>query len=116
MAATEPAEGFNREPQSGVDPEKSGWKLVARVDTRPTGNEGEAGGQYGVSIFDSDGPIGTYRYLLFDISRTENDDPFGNTFYSEIDVISGGTPGPAAPDENRRLVFTMSTPDRNYER
>lgn len=108
-------DGFNREPQSGVDPEKSGWRLVARVDTRPTENEGETGGQYGVSIFDSDGPIGTYRYLLFDISRTENDDTFGNTFYSEIDVISGGASGPAAPDANRRLVIIMSTPDRTYE-
>lgn len=109
------ADGFNREPLSEVDPEKAGWKLLARVDTRPTPNEGEAGGQYGVSIFDSDRPLGTYRYLLFDVSRTENEDPFGNTFYSEIDVISSGEPGPVRPDENRRLTLTMSSPDRTYE-
>jgi hypothetical protein len=40
-----------------------------------------------VSISDTDGALGKYRYLLFDVSSTENDDDFGNTFYSEIDVI-----------------------------
>ena len=41
-----------------------------------------------MSIADSTGAaIGKYRYLLFDISRTETDDDFGNTFYSEITVI-----------------------------
>src|SRR5205085_1453687 len=37
-----------------------------------------------------------YRYLLFDVSRTEADDPFGNTFYSEIDVIAGAGAGGGA--------------------
>src|SRR5207244_5303969 len=55
------------------------------VDTRT--KSGDGGGQYGVSISDSDGVLGKYRYLLFDMSRTENEDPFGNTFYSEITVI-----------------------------
>ena len=46
------------------------------------------GGQYGVSVADSNGAaIGRYRYLLFDIFRTESDDAFGNTFYSEIAVV-----------------------------
>jgi hypothetical protein len=51
-----------------------------------------------VSIFDSEGPLGPYRYLLFDVSRTENSDPFGNTFFSEIDVVtsSGAVAGAAA--------------------
>jgi hypothetical protein len=44
-----------------------------------------------VSIADSDGSLGKFRYLLFDIVKTETDDPFGNTFYSEIDVIETGT-------------------------
>jgi hypothetical protein len=35
----------------GVDPEKNGWKLVAQVDNRRDGNNG---GQYGVSISDSE--------------------------------------------------------------
>jgi len=43
-----------------------------------------------VSISNSAGGVlGTFRYLLFDVSRTESDDPFGNTFFSEIDVDDG---------------------------
>ncbi|HVV70253.1 MAG TPA: basic secretory protein-like protein, partial [Verrucomicrobiae bacterium] len=78
------ASGFNPSPKRGTDPEQCGWKLLGAVDTRP--HEGEPGGQYGVSVSDTSGKMGTYRYLLFDISRTEERDPFGNTFYSEIDV------------------------------
>jgi hypothetical protein len=77
---------FSAAPKKGTDPAKAGWKLIATVDTRPQGG-GEGGGQYGVSIADAAGAIGKYRYLLFDMSRTEADDEFGNTFYSEIDVI-----------------------------
>ena len=77
--------GFDAEPKKDTDPAKCGWKLVATVDTRPA--KGETGGQYGVSISDSAGPIGKYRYLLFDISETEKDDAFGNTFFSRINVI-----------------------------
>jgi hypothetical protein len=77
---------FKAEPKAGMDPAKVGWKLLAKVDTRPKGED--MGGQYGVSHSDSAaGSIGKYRYLLFDMSRTEDDDPFGNTFYSEITVI-----------------------------
>lgn len=78
-------DGFNPKPGNGVDPTQAGWKLIASVDTRP--KSGDGGGQYGVSISDSTGVIGKYRYLLFDMSRTESDDDFGNTFYSEISVI-----------------------------
>jgi hypothetical protein len=79
------AEGFNAEPKRDTDPEKCGWKVVASVDTRP--KEGEGGGQYGASISDSGVSLGKCRYLLLDCSRTEDRDPFGNTFYSEIDVV-----------------------------
>ncbi len=90
------AEGFNKEPKNGTDPVTCGWKLVAKVDTRP--KEGRGGGQYGVSIRDSEGVIGKYRYLLFAISRTEDRDPFGNTFYSEIDIVDATSKVlPAAP-------------------
>ncbi len=84
-------DGFVLEPARPTDPAKSGWKLAASVDTRPA--TGEPGGRYAVSIFDPAGNLGTFRYLLFDISRTEDADPFGNTFYSEIDVTD-----PAAPE------------------
>ena len=80
------AADFKAQPGPSAELEKSGWKLIASVDTRP--KEGDAGGQYGVSISDDSGNLGPYRYLLFDIFRTGTDDSFDNTFYSEIDVIS----------------------------
>ncbi|HEY2328702.1 MAG TPA: basic secretory protein-like protein, partial [Verrucomicrobiae bacterium] len=86
----ETADGFNASPGQAADPEKCGWKLIAKVDTRIKGVGG--GGQYGVSISDSKGIIGKYRHLLFVIAPTETDDDFGNTFYSEIDVVELNAP------------------------
>ncbi len=83
-AADGMAPSFNPAPKRGSSLEQCGWKFIAAVDTRPP--DGEAGGQYGVSIANPCGALGKYRYLLFDISRTEDRDAFGNTFYSEIDV------------------------------
>jgi hypothetical protein len=83
------ADGFNSQPKRATDPQICGWKLLASIDTRP---KERPGGQYAVSICDSNGIIGSYRYLLFDISRTEDTDPFGNTFYSEIDVVEPNAP------------------------
>ncbi len=95
-ASTGDADGFNRQPQSGTDPQTCGWKLIASVDTRP--EQGRGGGQYAVSISDPEGTVGTYQYLLFDISPTEQSDAFGNTFFSEIDVIDTTTEmKPAVP-------------------
>ncbi len=90
------ADGFNASPGKDANLEKCGWKLIDQVDTRVKGVDG--GGQYGVSISDSTGIIGKYRYLLFDIAPTESDDEFGNTFYSEIDAVELNAPAesPAA--------------------
>lgn len=84
--------GFNSRPAKGADLVKAGWKLLAKVDTR---TEEKPGGQYGVSITDSTGSLGKFRYLIFKMERTENADVYGNTFYSEIDVV--GRPVPEAP-------------------
>ena len=51
--------------------------------------------------------LGRYRYLLFDISRTESDDDYGNTFYGEIDVIA---PEPSSPQQAK------ASPPANRER
>jgi len=75
---------FNAAPNSKIDPATAGWKLITFVDTRP--KEGESGGQYGVSIRDTSGILGRYRYLLFDVFETEGDDDWSNTFFSEIDI------------------------------
>ena len=118
-----PAEGFTAQPKADVDPLTCGWTLVASVDTRPA--QGEGGGQYGVCTFNPEGSIGEYRYLLFDISRTEDADPFGNTFYSEIDVLDSDAPQVAATpiarpgretffadgEKYRITIDTSETPD-----
>ena len=77
---------FAAQPKRPADPARAGWRLIASVDTRP--KDGPLGGQYGVSIADA----GAARYLLFDIARTESADPFGQTFFSEIDVIDRNAP------------------------
>ena len=73
-------------PKRGVDPAARGWKFIATVNTLP--QQGEEGGQYGASVTNSSGSLGQYRYLLFDCYVTELYDNWGNTFYSEIDVIA----------------------------
>ncbi|NLH16561.1 MAG: hypothetical protein GX455_08280 [Phycisphaerae bacterium] len=89
------AADFNAAPKKGTAPDQCGWKQLAKVDTRPK-TPLEFGGQYGVSVFDPKGPLGSYRYLLFDIVRTDPADRFGNTFFSEIDVVAAGDPIVAA--------------------
>jgi hypothetical protein len=77
---------LNLSPKRGVDPATCGWKFMATVSTIP--KTGEEGGQYAASVTDSSGSLGKIRYLLFDCYVTELNDDYGNTFYSEIDVIA----------------------------
>jgi hypothetical protein len=77
---------FNPAPNGKVDPTAAGWKWIANVDTRL--QQGNNGGQYGVSITNTSGSLGKYRYLLFVCYATEADDDDGNTFFSEIDVVA----------------------------
>ncbi|HZQ48158.1 MAG TPA: basic secretory protein-like protein [Verrucomicrobiae bacterium] len=106
------ARGFNPQPKQGIDPVTCGWKMIARVDTRP--KTGDGGGQYGVSIANSRGTIGKYRYLLFDCSRTEANDYFGNTFYSEIDIVEKNSrPEPIVNTASK--PFTIRTADAGCE-
>jgi hypothetical protein len=77
---------FNAEPKGTIDLASCGWKHIALVDTR--GNEGQDGGQYGVSISRPGDSLGNYRYLVFDVYVTEVADNWGNTFYSEVDVLA----------------------------
>ena len=77
---------FQPNPRLYVDPAQAGWTLLASVDTRA---HTDPGGQYGVSIGDIDsGSLGKFRYVLFDISRTESDDPLGNTFFDEVEIVA----------------------------
>jgi hypothetical protein len=76
---------LNLDPKRGVDPSTTGWKLIALVSTLV--DQGEEGGQYAASVAGANGSLGKYRYLLFDCYVTELHDNWGNTFYSEIDVL-----------------------------
>ena len=78
---------FLSKPKANVDPRTVGWKVIATVDTRSP-DEDKDGGQFGVSITDEKRNLSRIRYLLFDFYVTEVADNFGNTFYSEIDVIA----------------------------
>jgi hypothetical protein len=80
---------FNANPARTVDPLSVGWTLIASVNT--VAAKGFEGGQYGVSVMNPGGSLGKYRHLLFDCYVTETNDNFGNTFYSEIDVIEHRT-------------------------
>lgn len=108
-------EAFDAEPDRGVDPTSCGWSRIAAVDTRPDAGEDE-GGQFGVVISDDAGSLGRFRYLLFDISPTESRSPFGNTFYSEIDVVSVDGPELVAASNGvgERIVSSFATPDGRY--
>lgn len=86
LYAADDYESLDLNPKRGIDPDTRGWKFIALVSTLP--QQGEDGGQYGVSVTDSSGSLGKYRYLLFDCYVTELYDNWGNTFYSEIDVIA----------------------------
>ena len=115
-AADGTAAGFNAAPKKGTDPESCGWKLVTMVDTRP--KEGDGGGRHGVVITDSESqPLGNWRHLLFDIARTEDRDAFGNTFYSEIDVIDANGPAPASATsaESPPILTMFEAEDGKYK-
>ena len=96
----------------GTEIAKSGWSLIASIDTRP---ESKVGGQHGVCIAGSDKPLGRFRYLLLDLSPTETDDAFGNTFFSEIDIYDADGPDaiPIAIPKSSLLAFTAS--DGKYQ-
>jgi len=84
-AADGKAKDFNAAPKNGTDPKTCGWVLLAEVDTRP--KTGNGGGQHAAEVSNKNRkPLGEFRHLLFDVSRT-SDDSFGNTFFSEVDVL-----------------------------
>jgi len=53
-----------------------------------------------VSIADVTRKLGKFRYLLFDSIPTEYDDPWGNTFFSEVNVIAEGQASQSATSQS----------------
>ena len=103
------AANFNVLPKKGTLFTQCGWTLIATVNTVPA--SGRNGGQYGVGISNLTGDLGRYRYLLFDISATEHRDPFGNTFYSKIDVIDASAPVVTQEPPAPSAKFDVKTAD-----
>ena len=92
--------GFVPSPQRGSDLEKQGWYRIALI---ATGMHGDFGGQWAVSISGANGPLGRFRYLVFDIHNPEL-----NTFYSEIDVITNNSAGPFSLASETVRVFNAN--------
>lgn len=95
--ATGTNSGFDAKPSASVDPASVGWQLIAKVDTRPE----RKGGQHGANIKDDSGSLGNFRYLLWDVEPVSASDPFGQTFFSEIDIQGKN---PAAEPESSNAV------------
>jgi hypothetical protein len=89
FAATGSEDGFQENPSPETDPAAAGWTALGSVNTADLGN----GGQH-AAAFTGRGrsPLGTFRHLLFDISPNEDPRGFGNTFFSEIDVLAHNGP------------------------
>lgn len=112
--ATGDESGFRLAPDETRALAELGWKHLASVNTRPS--NGPGGGQHGVLITNPVGPLGPFRYLLFEIHTTDPAIPFGNTFYSEIDAVSADpdfVPNPPAAPAGP-APFTVRTPDGRY--
>jgi hypothetical protein len=99
------AANFNAAPAKPAAPDQCGWTLLASVKTQPDG------GQFGVSIANPPGNLGKFRYLLFDILATEHDDAFGNTFFSEIDVVDADATVPPGAVAVTASAFNIQTAD-----
>ena len=109
-AASGKEKDFDPSPKRPINPKDCGWTPVAVVDTRNRQDAG--GGQHGVEITNQGGgSLGDYRYLLFDIEPTSKTDVFGNTFFSEIDVISGKGPAPERFKAPEKIVKEYRSKD-----
>jgi hypothetical protein len=110
------AEGFEESPKRATDPTKVGWTKVAKVDTRPEGGEG-GGGQHAVAIGDAaaeDPALGDIRYLLLDVETATGAGPFGDTFYSEIDVIAATDPDPEPIKKPEKSLTEFKSDDGTF--
>lgn len=92
--------------------EELGWKKIAFIDSR---TNRLTGGQYASSVRDSNGSIGSFRYLLFETQPTEVSDSFGNTFFSEIDVVAKASADLKRIAIPERQLIRFASADERYE-
>ncbi len=115
-AADGKAKNFDAAPKRDLNPVKAGWTLLADVDTRSRRNNRRGGGgQHAVEISgESNRELGKFRHLLFDIERSGEDDPHGNTFFSEIDVIASSGPAVERLKPLEKIVKSYASKDGKY--
>ncbi|HYE32271.1 MAG TPA: basic secretory protein-like protein [Methylomirabilota bacterium] len=89
-----------------VDGAASALTRLAEVTTRKSG--AEPGGQHAASVTAKEGALGKFRFLIFDIEAGDKEDVFGQTFFSEIDVIAKGdmVEPIGAPERHETVVTT----------
>lgn len=100
-------------PKADDDLLKAGWVEITKVDTRNP--KEKPGGRHGVSIMGKDGPLGSYRQLIFDVRPTEKKTQFGLTFFSEIDIVK--TDGPKLTSvsvKNPSKIIRFATEDKKF--
>ena len=101
---------FVAEPGAGVSPDKSGWKLIARVDT--TANKP---GQHAAAISPGAGKsIGSFRYILFDIQKNPRETRFNDTFFSEIDITDANGPAPERIQKPKIIKEVFASKDKKF--
>jgi hypothetical protein len=108
--ATGKTAGFQAEPERDKILEQ-GWSKLKDIDTR-VGATGD-GDQQGVLISSSRQALGKVRYFLFDVRPTQNDDDFGNTFFSEIDIVDSSNPEPQRYEPPKPIVREFVSPDES---
>ena len=59
-------------------------------------------------------PLGKFRHFLFDIQRVSADDRFGNTFFSEIDVIAASQKDLQRVKPPEKIVKSYQSKDGKY--
>lgn len=102
----------NAEEAAGFEAGGGGWTLLGGIDTRRAKG---AGNQHAVLVSDSAGkPLGRFRSLVFEVARSDGRDPFGHTFFSEIDVVTSDAPRPERYEAPRPVVKTFRTKDGKY--
>lgn len=93
---------FNPVPPPKSDPRASGWKPVAKVDTRKLG----AGGQHVSTVSDGKNSyVGEFQHLLFEFDAPDPENSPENTFISEIDVIDAKGPAPSRVPVKRLVTY-----------
>jgi hypothetical protein len=110
FAADGSAKDFNPEPGDGVRPAEAGWTPIARVDTSAS-----KPGQHAVSITPGSGrSFGKFQHLLFVMDKNPKAQGFGDTFYSEIDIVDADGPKLERVPIPKRIVEVFTSKDKKF--